>query len=121
MATMGHVLLFALISIVSASPYPLVAARQEAISQCPSGAPGFATVGASCIRSGGAAFVRSLCGSYPPLTTVTESITALVPNNTYGQGRSGADVYSTTTESFTVTSGAQTVYTPPPISRTVFS
>ncbi|CZT21024.1 uncharacterized protein RCC_06885 [Ramularia collo-cygni] len=102
-ASVTSALLFSLLSLVSASPYPLLAVRQEAISQCPSGAPGFATIGASCIRSGGSAYVKSLCGAYPPLTTVTESITA------------------TTTESFTVTSAAQTVYTPPPISRTVLS
>ncbi|SMR51944.1 unnamed protein product [Zymoseptoria tritici ST99CH_1A5] len=103
MAGFHAFLMLTFASLIHATPYNVLLARQEQSEVCPTGLAGYATDGALCIETGGEDFVSSLCGAFPPLVTETFSTS------------------STSTIAVTVTSAAQTVYTPPPFTRTRYS
>ncbi|KJX99754.1 hypothetical protein TI39_contig352g00029 [Zymoseptoria brevis] len=103
MAGFHALLMLTFASLIYATPHNVLLARQEQSAVCPTGLAGYATDGALCIETGGEDFVSSLCGAFPPLVTETFSTS------------------STSTIAVTITSAAQTVYTPPPITRTRYS
>ncbi|EGP88357.1 uncharacterized protein MYCGRDRAFT_92623 [Zymoseptoria tritici IPO323] len=73
MAGFHAFLMLTFASLIHATPYNVLLARQEQSEVCPTGLAGYATDGAQCIETGGEDFVSSLCGAFPPLVTETFS------------------------------------------------
>lgn len=120
MAGFHAFLMLTFASLIHATPYNVLLARQEQSEVCPTGLAGYATDGALCIETGGEDFVSSLCGAFPPLVTETFSTSSYGHLSCRLIGRMLIRA-STSTIAVTVTSAAQTVYTPPPFTRTRYS